>query len=750
MKNTNVKRTTVLRNKEKRSPRETVLLTQAGIFLLSFLLASFIIIFDREPMMRGHEFVIGEPSPRTLFSPFELNFVDEKATALLREQKSREVPLVFRSNPQVLKQTRSQVEVLFSALYQIKKKKEGDVVLVDIKPPLALSPDSSRLLLEGDTLEQTRKLLETLLERYLNQEIIDDQTKVGLGELKGGELLIVNPETKTDKVIAVKNLATVTDVRNGAEQGLKEMVPKDQRLRSAVSEIFGAVLKPNLSLAPNETKNRRSKAAESVPAVQEEVKKDELIVQRGMLITADEKLRLEMIQKEMAKQKVKNKLFAVGLELFLAYLLMFLYLLFFERKTLFSVRNVLLIHAILLVSLLICKAVSMWLSISPYLMPVALAPLLLTLLMGPRLGFLGAVISAVFAAPLTDLNSEIVLGALLSSAAGIFAAFHARKRIHFLKIGAAIGCSYFAVIFGFQLFQEFSSQESFSLGLFGLASGLLVTMPIAFLLLPVFEWIFNLTTDITLLELSDLNHPLLKRMIVEAPGTYHHSLVVSTLAEAACEKIEANALLARVGAYFHDIGKIARAQYFTENQAYQSPSRHEKLSPTMSCLLIMNHVKDGLEMGRRYKLKDRILQFIPEHQGTGVIYYFYKKAVDDAKPGENIRVEDFRYPGPKPQSKETAVVMLADSTEAASRSLAEPSPERIRQLVRKIINDKFIDGQLDECNLSLRDLHKIQESFVRNLMAIFHTRVRYPTDPEKRDRPSLFEEDQFSKFRVDG
>ena len=335
----------------------------------------------------------------------------------------------------------------------------------------------------------------------------------------------------------------------------------------------------------------------------------------------------------------------------------------------------------------------------------------------------------------------ILLGALVGS----FTSRGIRKRIHYLKVGLAVGAANALCLISFLAFQEAGWPEISNGGLLGLANGFLVTT-LAFFLVPLFEQIFNLTTDITLLELSDLNHPLLKRMVVEAPGTYHHSLVVSTLAEGACEAIGANALLARVGSYFHDIGKIARSEYFTENQTPQTRGKHEKLTPTMSCLVIMNHVKDGIELARKNKLKDVIVRFIPEHQGKGVIYYFYKKALDQAAPGEEVCADDFRYPGPKPQSRETAVALLADSVEASSRSLKEVSPAAIRNLVRKIINEKFIDGQLDECDLTLRDLHKIQESFVHNLMAIFHTRVNYPTLPKDPCHPDLFEADQFSKF----
>jgi putative nucleotidyltransferase with HDIG domain len=433
----------------------------------------------------------------------------------------------------------------------------------------------------------------------------------------------------------------------------------------------------------------------------------------------------------------------------MSYLLCLAYLVFLGKEIFESFKATTLFLSIIVLTVLISKAVAVWPGSSFYLMPTSLAPLLFVLLLRPRFGFLSAVLMSVFAALLSDFNPEVILATLFSGFAATFAGIRVRKRIEFLRIGLVIGAVHFLVLFAARIFHEYPADESFQISVLGFANGFLISTPICFIMLSLFEWIFNLATDITLLELSDLNHPLLKRMIVEAPGTYHHSLVVSTLAEAACEAIGANSLLARVGCYFHDIGKIARAEFFTENMKNQNQSKHLKLTPTMSCLIIMNHVKEGVDLGRKYKLKARILQFIPEHQGTGVIYYFYRKALDHAKPNEKINPDDFRYPGPRPQSKETAVALLADSTEAASRSLKEPSPESIRQLVRKIINDKFIDGQLDECDLTLRDLHKIQESFVRNLMAIFHTRVVYPAVEVGGNRPDLFAEGEFSKYRVE-
>jgi putative nucleotidyltransferase with HDIG domain len=241
--------------------------------------------------------------------------------------------------------------------------------------------------------------------------------------------------------------------------------------------------------------------------------------------------------------------------------------------------------------------------------------------------------------------------------------------------------------------------------------------------LPVLEFLFNVVTNISLLELADFNHPLLKRLVLEAPGTYHHSLLVGNLAEVACESINANSLLARVGAYYHDIGKVEKPEYFLENQG-KSSSRHGQLKASMSKLVIINHVKEGLALAHKHKLNSSIIDFIEQHHGRSLVFYFYIRALEEAK--DNVKEDVFRYPGPKPQTKETAIVLLADSVEAACRSLGSPSAQRIDEVVHTVINNKFIDGQLDECDLTLKDLNKIAEIFIRILSAVYHSRIGYP------------------------
>ncbi|MFL6526966.1 MAG: HDIG domain-containing metalloprotein, partial [Chthoniobacterales bacterium] len=261
---------------------------------------------------------------------------------------------------------------------------------------------------------------------------------------------------------------------------------------------------------------------------------------------------------------------------------------------------------------------------------------------------------------------------------------------------------------------------------------------------PIFEHLFQVTTDISWLEASDLNHPLLRRMTIEAPGTYHHSLVVAQLAEAAAEAIGANPAIARVSSYFHDIGKLVKPDYFTENMNFER-NPHDDLAPSMSALIIISHVKEGVDLALKHKLNQQTIDIIQEHHGTSLVYYFYKRALqqqEDARAGGkimNMRQEDvpevseesFRYPGPKPQTKESAIVSLADMIESASRSLEKPTPAKVEQLVNDLIAQRIADRQLDECDLTLRDVATIAERFRFTLTTMLHTRIAYPKPETK-------------------
>ena len=363
--------------------------------------------------------------------------------------------------------------------------------------------------------------------------------------------------------------------------------------------------------------------------------------------------------------------------------------------------------------------------LSEYAIPIIWFSILIALLFkNLELSLLFTIFCAFCAGAIIQNDFDLTITFLISGASAAFLSLKARKRIQIINAGLIAGFIQAAVA----VFLERNYVKQFTpfdveIIKFSLLNGIISAIAVIGML-PLFEIIFKMVTDISLLELSDFNHPLLKRMILEAPGTYQHSLVVANLAEAAAESIGANALLARVGAYYHDIGKIPKAEYYMENQI---PYRdiHKNLKPSMSTLIIMNHVKEGIELAKKYHLNQKIIDFIAQHHGKSLVYYFFQRA-KELEPEKNHQEEEYRYPGPRPQTKEVAIVQLADIVEAVSRTLEEPTPSRIEEMVKNVVKKKFMEGELDECELTLEDLEKITHSFIRVLNAMFHTRINYP------------------------
>jgi len=366
-----------------------------------------------------------------------------------------------------------------------------------------------------------------------------------------------------------------------------------------------------------------------------------------------------------------------------------------------------------------------------FYIPFSVIPMLASLLFADlELAFLISLASSVSIASLSNNPFQLGLLSLISGILSSLLVLGARRRVTIMRSGIIIGLIQVVTLIFIDRFHISSADRYLILFLNGALSSIIVLG-----VLPVFEYLFRTVTNISLLELADFNHPLLQRMIMEAPGTYHHSLVVGNMSESACRQVGANALLARIGAYYHDIGKLEKAEYFSENQAV-SVSKHDALSPSMSKLIIMNHVKEGVELAKKYKLSPPLVDFITQHHGNSLVYYFYRKALETLEEDQEVKEEGFRYPGPKPNTKETAIVLLADSVEAATRALREPSPARIEEVVHKVINNKFIDGQLDECDLTLKDLEKISAVFIRILSGIYHARVNYPEESRSEPHPS--------------
>jgi len=417
-----------------------------------------------------------------------------------------------------------------------------------------------------------------------------------------------------------------------------------------------------------------------------------------------------------------------SLEIPLLSFLIVLYFLFLEK---ISGKIFLQVGLLLLIVMFITHALMNYTSISLFYVPVAFVGMLVMLLFNDlQLAFVVALLSSAVVGLIIGNRLDLVLTFFSGSLVGIFSVKDSRTRSELINAGFFVGLVQLLSVILLNPSKEFIFSANFASDYVRpfLLNGLICAFGVV-ATLKVFENLFRVVTNFSLLELSDFNHPLLKRMILEAPGTYHHSLFVSNMAEAAAGSIGANALLARVGAYYHDVGKLEKPEYFTENQIFET-NKHDRLEPSMSRLVILNHVKNGVELAKKYKLNPALVDFITQHHGTSLMHYFYQKAISEAEEGEKVEEQTFRYPGPKPQTRETAIVLLADSVEGACRALDEPTPPRINETVHKIVNNKFIDGQLDECNLTLKDLEKISSTFSRVLSAMHHTRIKYP---EKKD-----------------
>lgn len=404
-------------------------------------------------------------------------------------------------------------------------------------------------------------------------------------------------------------------------------------------------------------------------------------------------------------------------------LLIFLYLFYFNKKVYENNKKLFLVSIILFIGSIICFGLNI---ISGYLIPISFIPIITAIIFNPATSFAVSIPFSVVILCITNLNPEFtiiyIIGCITSS-------LFTRKisvRNNVLFGGLLIGLINGVMVLSYELI-NFNNNKDYILNMF-INSGLAITAGIlssilAIGFLPIFEQIFDIITPIRLLEISNPNQPLLKKMLFESPGTYHHSILVGNLSEAAAEEIGANSLLARVGAYYHDIGKIKRPYFFKENQI-NNDNPHDKITPKLSTMIITSHVKDGIELAEEYKLPKSVKDIISEHHGNSLVKYFYLMSMND----ENETTEEsyFRYNAPKPSTRESGIVMMADSVEAGVRSLAYPTISDIEKMVGKIFKDKIDDGQMDECDLTLKDLDKIKKSFIKVLSGMFHNRIEYP------------------------
>jgi len=516
--------------------------------------------------------------------------------------------------------------------------------------------------------------------------------------------------------------------------------------RQVVTNLAKPLIQPNTFYNAEKTADDRAAAREKILPLDKTVKQGQIIVRRGTLVDAE---AIEILQEYNLLQPQLDWAKVAGTVAFASFLVLVLvsYLIRHQQPILQKGQWLLLLFLVLGLFLVAAHLMVPGHTILPYLFPLAAMGMLICTLLDGQLAVITLFFVGTVIAFMTDGSLELVTYALGGSLFATLALGKIQRLSTFAWAGGYVVLASLAVLALFRL----PSQETDLQGWLTLTAatvvngGLSVSLAMGgFYLL---GHLFDLPTTLRLMELARPTHPLLRQLLLKAPGTYHHSILVSNMAEQAAEQIGADALLARVGAFYHDIGKTARPYFFAENQA-DGLDAHERLDPQTSAEIIINHVKDGLDMAKKHRLPSAVRSFIPQHQGTGLVTFFYRKACQEAGGSDNVDESRFRYPGPKPQTKETGILMLADSCEAAVRASRTNSKEQIQEIVRRVTGEKVLAGELDECNLTLRDLEQIRQAFVNTLSGVYHPRVQYP-DAQKPTLPDQIDIETITKNITD-
>ncbi len=739
-------------------------------FLLAAVTAVFALTLYPKPIVPGATYEIGDIADRDIKAPRDFRFTDPVATEAKRRQVAEEVLTVYDYNTALLPELSARVDSAFADLRSLITAADpapdtSGRQLADPKPRAAVASGSGTSLKElvwqrksefsGKLGIEVSKGAYTLLyEKGFDREIPNLINQILSDVLQQGVV--------ANKALLLKEAdrgIVLRDVGTQEEQRVKELRPFygfDQarsmiridgqqmlkgygyNLRNLIIDFSQQLIQPNITLNRNETEERKRAAADQVEPVLFTVKSGEMLLREGERINENQLAKLNALQAQLEPGGRIHSV--IGGALLLICLLVASFKLCEARmgRSIREQNRALLFMAILLVALLFVAQSSSLLAdlladrngseIASdsliYGLPLATGPMVVCLCLGWELALAFAVVLAVCSALIFESDLTLLFYFLMNGALAAYWIRHCRERKVFVKAGTKLGLVNVVIVTAIHIFNgEVSGLRLPWDWLFAFLGGIgsgIVTAGIV----PLVEIAFDFTTDIKLLELANLDRPILKKLLLEAPGTYHHSVVVGSMVEAAASEIWANPLLAKVCGYYHDVGKLRKPLYFIENQG-GGKNVHDRLAPSMSSLILVAHVKSGVEIARENRLGQTIIDTIQQHHGTSLITYFYDKARKQ-KGEEAVNIDDFRYPGPRPQSRETALVMLADQVEAASRSIANPTPSRIRGLVQNLINKIFSDGQLDNCELTLKDLHEIAKSFTKILTAMYHYRIEYP------------------------
>jgi len=686
---------------------------------------------------------VGQIAREEIVAPFEFQVL-KTPEALEQERAMAEAGVVpvFRFEEAVLAGKRKELGDFVERVYDVREGDEPDRQKLDLLGQLgiALSDTTRRVLLDARRSARVEERAREILFGLYGRGIIESRGLPGL--LANETVAVVRDDEET-----LETVGAFLEMN-----GIEEIVSREARrdlgdaeMTRATVEIVMPFVTENVIHDPAETRRRRAAARELVTeSTGRDFKRDEVIVSRGERITTDHVAiirsmnvrRAQLLRMEAGHRRYFPSL-GRALEAALLLGAFALYVAVRRRSVLIETRCQVLFAVLIAVVMATAAGIQRIPEASAYLVPVTLLAMLASMLFTFEIAVVSTFVTVILVSIYTGFGLPFIFVSLVAGVVGAHSVRRVRHREDFYWSGIRIVATYAAAI-------VIADIASVDLGLATLTragwGGLnaIVSMGVVVVALPLFERGFRVTTDITLLELADMNKPLLRKMAMTAPGTYHHSIVVGNLAEAAAEAIGAHGLLARVGAYYHDIGKLVNPGYFIENQQGldSSESKHTGLKPKVSSLIIGAHVKDGVELARKERLPEPLIDVIREHHGTSVMEYFYNRAREEAEDADDVNAGDYSYPGPRPRSKESAIIGLADTIEARVRSAAEVmSPKRIESEIDEVIEKRWREHQLDDAELTLSDLRKIREAFLRVVVGMYHQRIKYPDQDEGEGDP---------------
>ncbi|AOR22989.1 HD family phosphohydrolase [Clostridium taeniosporum] len=638
---------------------------------------------------------------------------------------------------------------------------EGDIARVDIKAPRdtidqketkekqneAMEKVDKQYTVKNEVKVQAEDNITSLFDEVLNLNAtnMDEASKITelkkltqfeLTDSEYKEIINTPKETLIDlewKIVNIIDNIYKKDIQenneNALENAQKEAVNsiEELNLKSPLKELLKDITKsqinPNLFYDGEKTEEMKKEAQKNTSKVI--IKKNQIIIKEGEPVTAEQIAIINELGLLDNGGNGKYIYVYLSLALFLVVILFlqYSYIYLNYKEIFFNHKRLILISLINIISLILARSIG---AVSPFLIPFAFGAMLLTLLLNYKISIIISIFNCAIISALVEFNPQVMLLVFINAILGgvMLKKMQQRNELIYTTIYISVVSAILTLSTGVILSSNL--KEIFMISLFSVIGGV-VSGILALGVLPFLEGTFNEVTAIKLLELSNPNNPLLKKLLMEAPGTYHHSMLVANLAEMAAEEVGANTVVARIGAYYHDVGKTERPYFFGENQIGRE-NPHDKISAKLSAQIIISHVKDGLKLAREHKLPLVIQDIIAEHHGTTLVKYFYYTMKNNSENPDDVKEKDYRYSGPIPSSKEAAIVMLADGIEAAVRSIKEPNKEKIEEMVNNIIKDKLNSKQLINCDLTLKDIEKIRVCFLNALNGIYHQRVEYPKE----------------------